>query len=161
MVMHTPSSHNPIPTSTPHNGSNSYVTPPSHAHSQPSSFTCDQHPASASYESSMNGGPSLFGVLQTLQTSIDRQLSKVNDSVNGIYVRLEKIEEKQSHFENDLKSISTTTTPSTGSCSETGGTKRKRLTPTALQVFFIAPLNSKILMFHGCLEQDSHGSQCI
>ena len=115
-------------------GQNAYWAPGQYIHCESDYTTPSSHsrPAISRSTSGENGElsqVSLIGVLQTLESSITRQFHKVNDTMDGINTRLDKMEEKHSQLENDIRA---TNSSSPGNSED--GTKRKRLTPTALQV---------------------------
>lgn len=85
----------------------------------------------------------------------------MNDSLNAIATRFNTIEEKQNSLENEMKTLRPTfSTPTSGS--ESGGQKRNRLTPIALQVMIVASIHLLVLLNHFISsEQDSHNPQCF
>lgn len=78
--------------------------------------------------------PSLLHVVQQLQSSFDMHLGKVNNSLDSMATRFDTIEENHESLKNEVKALRTTFSTPTSSGSESGGRKRNRLTPIALQV---------------------------
>ena len=79
---------------------------------------------------------SVVEVLQTLQSSLDGQLTQINSTLKQISERLDVLEERQESMENKIASGSSSSsllsTPQ--SSSSESGPIRKRRTPIALQV---------------------------
>ena len=79
---------------------------------------------------------SVVEVLQTLQSSLDGQLTQINSTLKQISERLDVLEERQESIENKIASGSSSSsllsTPQ--SSSSESGPIRKRRTPIALQV---------------------------
>ena len=85
----------------------------------------------------------MFDLLQTFQTSIDNKLGTVVNDLVSIKSTLERLETRQSALENEVHNSSlSSSVPSTPTT--TPGAKRKRVTPTALQVH-------TFLFFYLCL----------
>lgn len=75
----------------------------------------------------------MFDLLQTFQATIDNKLGTVVNDLVSIKSTLERLETRQSALENELHNSSlSSSVPSTPTM--TPGAKRKRVTPTALQV---------------------------
>ena len=75
----------------------------------------------------------MVDVLQTLQSSIDGQFTKISSTLTNISERLLALESKQSSIEEKIAmGCSSPSTPQS-SCSESGR-RRKRRTPVSLQV---------------------------
>ena len=89
-------------------------------------------------ESPINSGvrsnATVMDVLQTFQASLDKQLTTVSTQLESIGTRIDKLEARQSSLEDEVRA-STSLSSSTSSPAITGSSsRRKRVTPTLLQV---------------------------
>ena len=89
-------------------------------------------------ESPVNSGvgnnATVMDVLQTFQSSLDKQLTTVSTQLESIGTRIDKLESRQSSLEEEVRA-NTTLSSSTSSPAVTGSSsRRKRVTPTLLQV---------------------------
>ena len=71
----------------------------------------------------------ITAAIQALQESVNRQFDKVRSTLDNINGRMSALEEKQKSLSEEVRSSPKIVTPSTS-----GGKKRNRATPTALQV---------------------------
>lgn len=107
-------------------------------------------------------------VIQTLQSSIDGQFTRINSTLGEISERLSVLESKQQSIEEKIETgySSINSTPQS-SCSESG-TKRRRRTPVSLQVkicilyeqvtssyIYYVSLQHKIHIIHNALDEDN------
>ena len=83
---------------------------------------------------------SVIDVLQTLQRNVDNQLSSMHDKLNSVMHRMSELEGRQKILEDRIAG-SSCSGPSCTPQGSVAGTKRKRITPPALQVmdFLVIP----------------------
>ena len=77
--------------------------------------------------------PSVIDMLQLFQSSVDKQLNTVCDKLETINSRMTVLETRQKSLEDEVRSSTSSSTNSTPQ----SGRRRKRLTPVALQVYFL------------------------
>lgn len=82
-------------------------------------------------------GSSVVEILQTLQSSIDGQFTKVTSTLGEISDRLNALEEKQKCIEEKIEMGSAGSSPASTPQSNSSecGMQRKRRTPVSLQVY--------------------------
>ena len=91
-------------------------------------------PIDSGVNASSSSANAIVDVLQTFQASLDKQLTTVSGHLESIGTRLDKLESRQLSLEEEVRA-STSFSSSTSSPATTG--KRKRVTPTFLQVNFV------------------------
>ena len=113
---------------------------PSYQSSYSASFQFPESPIASSSPLPSDRGPvntieSVADVLQLLHSSLDKQLSTVCDKLDSVCSRMDILETRQKSLEEEVRtstSLSSSTYSSPGSSQPQ---KRKRVTPTDLQVF--------------------------